>query len=472
VIKAWKALTWDTRLKVFIVFAFLIRLVHITDPPIEIAHNWRQTTSLMVARNFYQLDNNILYPTLDETGEKRGVVGMEFPALPYSIYLVSTVFGYDHWYGRLINLIVVSFGLWYFFKLCRFWFDERTSFFATMALMCSALIHLARKVLPDPMAQALVIIGIWHGTAYLKNNKPHHLLLYFLFATLGALVKIPFGAYLVVLAFPFFAKEVSTARRLFFAAISALVVGIVYWWYFIWNMHLADKFGLWYNSGRSITEGFRELGEHRGDVLERFYFNAFHSYVFFGIALAGFIVALIRKEKKLIFLLVACTPVFAGYMMKSGFLFAHHGYYALVIVPVMALFVGYLLSSIPTKYAIPLLLIGVGESIANQQHDFFIKEKEFQKTTLTTIADSLSERNELVALATNQNPNEFYFLNRKGWMVSGENIRTDFLDSLHVKGCELLFMRKGKYNEELPYIRVFENQDYLVFDLGEKLVKQ
>jgi hypothetical protein len=159
-------------------------------------------------------------------------------------------------------------------------------------------------------------------------------------------------------------------------------------------------------------------------------------------------------------------------MMKSGFLFAHHGYYALVIVPVMALFVGYLLSSVPTKYAIPLLLIGVGESIANQQHDFFIKEKEFQKTTLTTIADSLSERNELVGLATNQNPNEFYFLNRKGWMVSGENIRTDFLDSLHVKGCELLFMRKGKYNEELPYIRAFENQDYLVFDLGEKLVKQ
>ena len=76
---------------------FLLRLFHITDPPIEVSHNWRQTTSLMVARNFHQLDNNILYPTIDETGEHRGVVGMEFPAVPYLIHLVSIPLGYDHW---------------------------------------------------------------------------------------------------------------------------------------------------------------------------------------------------------------------------------------------------------------------------------------------------------------------------------------------------------------------------------------
>ncbi|MFN5294532.1 MAG: hypothetical protein ACK5BL_03310, partial [Flavobacteriales bacterium] len=100
-----KSLTTHTRFVIaFIAVMFAVRLFHITDPPIEVAHNWRQTTSMMVARNFHQLDANILYPTIDETGENRGVVGMEFPAIPYAIHLVSIPFGYDHWYGRLIVL--------------------------------------------------------------------------------------------------------------------------------------------------------------------------------------------------------------------------------------------------------------------------------------------------------------------------------------------------------------------------------
>lgn len=451
-----------------IALVFVIRLVHITDPPIEISHNWRQTTSLMVARNFYQLDNNILYPTLDETGEKRGVVGMEFPALPYSIYILSELFGYDHWYGRLINLVVVSFGLWYFFKLTRIWFSESVAFFATTALTFSALFHLARKVLPDPMALSLVIIGVWHGVMYLKNEKPYHLLLYFLFASLGALVKIPFGAFLVLLAFPFFGREVSIRRKAFFAVVSVVVVSIVYWWYFIWNFHLADQFGIWYNSGRSIGEGFKELGEHFPQVLERFYFSAFHSYVFFALTVSGLVLAIRKKEKKILWMLAATAPVFAAYMMKSGFLFAHHGYYALVIVPVMAVLAGYLIAGMPRRIALPLLTIAIIESVANQQHDFFIREKEFHKTTLTQIANEQTNPDDLVALATNQNPNEFYFLNRKGWMVSGDNIRSEFLDSLQQIGCRKLFMRKGKYNESLPYAVAFENQDYLVFDLNRK----
>ena len=35
---------------------FLIRLIGITNPPLEIAHNWRQVTGLMVARNYLEID--------------------------------------------------------------------------------------------------------------------------------------------------------------------------------------------------------------------------------------------------------------------------------------------------------------------------------------------------------------------------------------------------------------------------------
>jgi hypothetical protein len=49
------------RIEFFILLYFLIRLYGITDPPLEVAHHWRQVTGLMVARNFLEVDNNIFF---------------------------------------------------------------------------------------------------------------------------------------------------------------------------------------------------------------------------------------------------------------------------------------------------------------------------------------------------------------------------------------------------------------------------
>ena len=81
----WKSL-YDIR--IWIVLFFCIRLIGITDPPLEIGHNWRQTTVTMVARNFLEVDNNIFLPRIDFAGEKTGISGMEFPFLKYLIYLI------------------------------------------------------------------------------------------------------------------------------------------------------------------------------------------------------------------------------------------------------------------------------------------------------------------------------------------------------------------------------------------------
>ena len=66
-------------IRFWILIFLLIRLIGITNPPIETGHNWRQTTVTMVARNFVEVDNNILYPRIDIAGEKTGITGMEFP---------------------------------------------------------------------------------------------------------------------------------------------------------------------------------------------------------------------------------------------------------------------------------------------------------------------------------------------------------------------------------------------------------
>lgn len=463
-LNSFKTFSFDRRILIIIVFAFLLRLFHITNPPTETSHNWRQTTSLMVARNYLQLDHNIFYPTIDENGATRGVIGMEFPVLSYSIYLVSEIGGYDHWYGRLINLVVVSVGLYFFYLLVALYFQKPIAYFATIALTFSALFHLARKVLPDPMSLSLVVIGMYFGIRFLRDNRWYFLPLYFVFACLGALVKIPFGLYLSLLAFPFFHIKQNIINKTAFALTSIALLATVYYWYFKWNVHISETFGVWYNTGRSLGEGLRELGGHLPNVLSKFYFDAFQGYIFFLTSLSGLGIIFFRKNKSVITVLAFCAPLMAVYMMKSGFLFAHHGYYALVMVPIMSLLVAHLLVEIPRKWATALLILCIIESVANQQHDFFINKQE-AKIHLETIADEVSVKSDLVALVSNQNPNEFYFLNRKGWIVGSENLNAEYLLHLKAQGCQYLFMRRNVYNENLPFPHVFESQEYLVLKL-------
>ena len=123
----------------WILLFFVIRLIGITNPPLETSHNWRQCTGLMVARNFYEVDSNILYPRVDDNQGESGIIGMEFPTMNYFHYLLALLFGYTHWYGRLLNLIVSSLGLLFFSKLLdRLGFPRKMVFASTIARISSS----------------------------------------------------------------------------------------------------------------------------------------------------------------------------------------------------------------------------------------------------------------------------------------------------------------------------------------------
>ncbi len=184
------------RIEFWIVVFFLIRLIGITNPPLEVGHNWRQTTGLMVARNFLEVDPNILYPRVDDNNGQTGIIGMEFPTMNYLYFLVAKIFGYTHWYGRLINLIVSSLGLFFFYKIiCNIGIKERIAFFATIFLSASIWFAFSRKMMPDTYCISLMFIGLYYGLRYLKEGKLYQILLYIIIASLAVLSKIPAGIY-------------------------------------------------------------------------------------------------------------------------------------------------------------------------------------------------------------------------------------------------------------------------------------
>ena len=132
------------------------------------------------------------------------------------------------------------------------------------------------------------------------------------------------------------------------------------------------------------------------------------------------------KYKALLFL-TSTSALFLLYMSKSGSIFYIHGYYIIPIVPVFSIIIAMLINSIKShKVALSLVILFLIESIANQQHDLFVKKSETYKLTLENIISQHSSRNDLVAINGNGNPQELYLSHRKGFVLNNEDLKNFF----------------------------------------------
>ena len=459
-------------IRFWILLFFVFRLYGITNAPLEIGHSWRQSLTNMIARNFLEVNNTILYPRIDMDGNKTGIIASEFPFFNYLIYLVSELFGYAHWYGRLINLSVSSIGVFYFFKLLKRFFTEELAFYASLILLSSIWFAFSRKSMPDTFCMSIVIIGVYYGFQYVYEKRLSHLFAFFLFSVLAVLCKIPALYLLSVLAIPLFDKQIafSLKRNIVLTGIALLFV--TYAWYFYWVPYLLAAYGFQLYFPKQFIEGILELIAYAPHTLEKFYFSALQSFIAFIAFVAGLILIVKRKERTALFIYIISTLFFILFIIKTGFVFSVHNYYVIPYVPVMAFVAGFAILEIKSqKWKVCVVTLIIIEGILNQQHDFRIKDSEKYKLTLEAIADRVSSKNDLIAINGDKNPQLMYFIHRKGWSVSMQQLLdVPYLSGIKDAGCKYLFLDKHKL--ELPvtalklnFISVFENEDFVVYSL-------
>lgn len=454
----------------WIVIFFLARLYGITEPPLETGHNWRQTTVTMVVRNFIEVDNNIFYPRIDIAGELSGITGMEFPIYNYLIYLVSLLFGYQDWYGRLINLIISSIGVRYFYLLIKKYFTKEIAFNSSFILLSTLWLTFSRKIMPDTFSVSLILMSIYYGSNYLDSKKSwSNLLLYFVLGLFGFLAKLPIG-YLFILLVPFiFKKNIELKRKIIFSLSSVFIIIPVAWWYFIWVPYLVEEFGFWhFYMGNSFTEGFQLLITQTPQLLDRFYQTALKFIGFIVFAFGLFKVYQTKNTRlKLIFTLTGFGITVI--MIKAGFAFPHHSYYMVPYVPIMALIAGFGLTFIKDKKWVVLLLFAILiENIADKQQDFYIKEPNIHLTKLEEEFDHFSTRSDLILINSGNYPTPMYFTHRKGWVTSNETIsKPAYLTEIKNKGCKYLLVLKESFgtNIDLPLEIIRENEHWKIYQL-------
>lgn len=462
-------LTRDIRF--WLVVFFLVRLAGITHPPLEHAHDWRQCLTNMMSRNLYETDSNPLYPRVDNGGKHDGIIASEFPVYNYVVYLISVLFGYDHWYGRLVNLVFSTIASWYFYKLIRWFFPERLAFYSTLLLTLSIWFSFSRKTMPDVFSMSLMIMAVYQVFGFVLKPQWWRLAMYGILASLAVLAKLPALYALGIVGIILLKRNTGIYLKSSVLMVTTGVFAIGYWWYFVWGDYLLKTWEYQLFFPKNYKEGPPEFLAYLDLALERFYFSAFQSFLAFALFLTGIILALKNRQHSLFAVFLFTFPVFLIFIIKTGNVFALHSYYIIPFVPVMALIAGYglyALSAIRPSWI--LLLIGV-EAIANQQHDFFIPPAERFKLGLEATVNLYVPKGEKVAMAGITGPQYLYFAHRKGWGVSTvQTLDTGYMKFVQSKNYRYLVLIKREFAPLplLPYRKIGDEQHLQVFDMHHK----
>jgi 4-amino-4-deoxy-L-arabinose transferase-like glycosyltransferase len=421
----------------------------------------------MIARNFVDGKAEFFFPRIDMAGTKTGIIGSEFPIYNYCIYMVSALFGYTHWYGRLINLIISNIGVYYFYKLIKGVFDKNIAFNATILLSASIWFSFSRKVMPDTLSVAIMLIALYHAYSYLKYSKTTGLIYFFVFSSLAMLIKIPALALLSIIAVVVFIKEISNKRKIYILATGFLSFIIACVWYFVWVPYLLKTYHYQLYFPKGIIEGITEILPLFPDYLKKFYFSALHSYIAFGTFVIGVYYLLKGKNKIVKYGIGIVTMVFIAFTIKTGAVFPLHNYYIIPFVPVMALIASLFISRIPTKYQYLLLVLISIEAIGNQQHDFFIKDSELYKLELEKLSDKYIPKDALIIINGGASPQSIYFSHRKGWTENSNKIQNrQFIDSLSNIGAQYLIIDNKRINyTKLNYNTLYSDTNYTIYSL-------
>jgi hypothetical protein len=462
---------------------FIVRIYGITFPPLETWHSWRQGLTNMMARNIYRGEGSLMYPTVDMTGSNNPVIASEFPFFQYLIARMHALFGYSHWNGRLLNLIVCSIGIWCFFQLISRWFSRPHAWASVIILLSSLWFAFSRKVMPDTFACSLVIIGFYALSqlfciAEQEKNRIHvkqqilvsqlfYAILSFLFLALGGLCKIPVVFLFALAPLIFMYKKVDVKLRIAALAIIGIASVPILVWYFIHLPNLLENGAFVLFFPHSISEGLTLINNGlKSDFFMQFYFGSLRSYVGFGAFLVSLCWIVYTKKWRLFCGFIICLVSFSYFAIGSGNIFPTHNYYVLPFVPVMAFFAGYGLSKLSKRWKIVFLVLIIAEGIGNQLSDFQLDENVLYRLQLSKELNSILPIEHRIVVLAGSNPEMLYWFDRKGWSMEPTVLQNpDGKRELLRQGAKYVVVQKGI--EELPIslLKIRESTHLSVYSL-------
>ncbi|HEY6953322.1 MAG TPA: glycosyltransferase family 39 protein [Bacteroidota bacterium] len=444
----------ETRRAVVLIVGLLLlhtalHVKYINLPPVGF-HQWRQTQTLAVARNFYEEGMNILEPRVDSRGQYSGITGVEFPVVNYAIAAGYKLFGFHPFVERTV-LLLFSFigivGCFFFLKelFGKQWLGFAGAFFLTFSPLYS---YYSIVVLPDEPSVALMFVALFFLVRDSKSDSTAPSVGFLIALTLAALVKIYAFILLVPAAFYYLYRQPIRSARLKNTVLLGLSFLIVLGWYlyarYLSEVHHNFDFRLESNFPYSIALIPQVLRKVFVQWLPELYIN-YPAFVFF---LVG-CYALRRAENHGIRTLLALYLIpFAVYFVFFLPMFDIHDYYAIPALPVLVVITTLGLQTVagfatrkrwvPVTAIVVLAVVPLVGSIRALSRF----EGAFVDPELMSIEHCLDavvpDRKALVIAAHDASPSIYlYFMHRKGWHAT-ESVSSEAFEGMIRDGARYL----------------------------------
>ncbi len=236
-----------------LIIAIVLRVWLIDQPYIDVL-SWRQTSTAMMAENFFKTNSNIFYPQVNWSGPGPSYNGREFQTISYISALLYHVFGQHDWIGRLVAVIFGVWGIFAFFRLVEIVWNSAHALAGAFVMAVMPLsILVDRSFIPDPVMVALVVTFLWLFVRYLQTQEQKYLVLSALFGCLGFLTKLP--GMLIGLPALYAFIHISKAgnqltafrtKRVVFAGVIVFIPVVLY---YLWARHLSVSYAPYHFAG-------------------------------------------------------------------------------------------------------------------------------------------------------------------------------------------------------------------------------
>ena len=478
-----------------LVLGFTLRLYKF-DSPVADWHSWRQVDTSAVSRNFVQEGFDILYPRFDDLSNvastldnPQGYRFVEFPI--YNVaqaggYVLFDFFTLEQW-GRIVSIVASTVCGIFIYLLVKRHFSQTAGLFAAFfyAVIPFSIFY-GRVILPDTAMIAMTLGGIyffdrWSELESKKEKKKRGLFFVLsLVFTASALLLKPYALFftlpLIYLSYARFGFTFFKKWQLW-AFLFLAILPLACWRVWMLSYPEGIPSNLWLLN--------------KGDIRFK---GAFFYWIFaerisklilgyWGVILLGLgHLALLKKEN------LRSFKQGKGYFFYSFFLSAmlylfviargnvQHDYYQILIVPILAMFVGIgadaLYSLSATQYyrftgKILLVIISFFTLMFGWYHvrDYYqINNPSMLKAGKAV--DELTPKDAKVIAKYEGDTTFLYYTNRQGWasyaydMPKMIELGADFLVIVGPDESDMKFVNQYKV--------LRNNSDFILFDLHQK----
>jgi 4-amino-4-deoxy-L-arabinose transferase-like glycosyltransferase len=421
----FRARSWlrsgDNWFRVIILLALVLRTYHVAYPPWDY-HNWRQTQTLMVARDFARHGFRLLYPQVQWVSngpDHPSYFSGEFSIEGLLAALLYTVLGEAEVSARIVVITFSLLGIYFLYELLR---RRAGPIAARLGAFIYAMLpyHLffGRVFMPDVPALSLALGGLCFLDRWTENRKAATLFAAAALTSMAILQKLT----VIVVGLPaLYLFWLAQGRYLFVRRELYLFVAIVAAPSFAWYTHTNAMARF---SGFAFVQP-ELFGSHLGSWFQTGFLHRtlapLWSEAFSPIGLALSVLGFFWPARIPAFWIFRLWVIGAGFLLLliPDLLSANYYYYSLLL-PGGAALGGLAVARLAlnrTAYPVlaVILMIFALEAIRSALPLF---QDDRAPRDLGTLLNRLTMPSDLIVGESGGSPNVLYFADRRGWMLA------------------------------------------------------